>query len=365
MLLFLLLGCASKRSEVPLLLAKTSDSVLYVGALSPEPATRARAFELILSTASGEELSDWLPKAASDPEAYVRRSSLAAALEVSGEELGAAGLGLDEGDRCWLGLHSVWSGAPLPLPPPGAAPSGSEDRLLCALWEASSSGDFSGISGLVRSEVLPGTRTFYLALGRSGLQGLSGDISHAVDEGEDFTRLPLLCAWAALDDAAAPRLRTELAELDALDRMDAVDLLGAFEGETVSRLLRQIASEGGPSGELAGLVLVERRKRPPRAALRLLEESADRDMKARSALALGRWLAGEESRSAAGERVESALVSLLSSEEPALRASAARALGESGRWGAVRHLQKMEEERLDVQLEIVGAIRGLAYAKSS
>jgi hypothetical protein len=360
----LVLACAPKRSEVPLLLAKTSDSVLYVGALSSEPGLRARSYEILLSTASEEELMDWLPKALADPEPYVRRSSMAAALHSGAPAFTGGPLSISAGDRCWLELHAAWAGVDLELAGIREPARGSEDRLLCALVDASATGDLAGLSTLVGSEVLPGTKTFYHALGRSGLAGLSEALAYAVEEGEDFVRLPLLCAWVALDEAALPLLKAELGPLDAMDRMDAVDLLASFQGEAVLRLLRQLEGESGPASELAGLVLLEQGRKSPRSALRMLEESPDRDMKVRAALALGRWLAAERGTSA-GNRVEEGLVSLLGSEEPALRAAAARALGESGQRSAIRHLQKMEEERMDVQLEIVGAIRLLAYGASS
>ena len=349
------LSCAHQGERLPQLLSKTEEHHLYRAAFSPDEPTRARSFEVILSSSS-QERADWIPITLEQESLFLRRTALSS-LAKSGELPVDVFNHLSLGDRCWFLLESEQE---LEFKPALSELNRleAEERFTCFVY-LHRTGNSDPLVKLLSSDILTSIVYPYEALAKFMDPSIEAAMNEAYFNGLDSYQVTLLMAWlCGASKSAQSIFEEQLSALDDEGVLEQVELILRFEPEQIKPLLQKIDRRSQTPYAKLGLVSIAQASET--IAIRaLLDVDSSRTVREMAARSLGRWLdvqSAKKQRSNAIRAVEDALREALTDDDPRVQIAAIYALGfASSR--ALSWLQSLEVDDAEAKVEIIASIR--------
>ena len=346
-----------------------AQSVLVEGAESLEIPVRRRSLALLVERSAPAERSAWASRGLWDPSRQVQRTVSQALLDHLPESKPllhdfVRRDGLDSYTRCSTAAGLARSGDVETLPVVRAAMEAEFElwqQAPCAL-AAAQMNDPAGralLSEVIIAGDLPLELRFVDDLGRSGLEGLGGELADALPRLEPEIHLALATAILRLGESRGEEVfRDALSDDDIELQLEAIDFLLTLPPEMAAGLLRRASGSAKTPARLALIQLGE--DSPEQAVQSLL--ALDREVRAAAARAIGGWL---KLNIDGGSRrmvrlCQEALLEALQDPEDMVQLQALRALAGAGRAQDAEAIAPLlEADALRVRVEAAGALLGL------
>ncbi len=340
--------------------AQTPQALLASASESLDPAVRARALHLLVL--SSDDLTGWGARALFDPSPWVQRAALRALstrpeagapllrgyVERDNTDPTARSLAALQLPRGSVDLADAWAQVAAPW-----------DRLPLALaaWHHGDDDARAAVEATLRTGELP------LDLDLMDALALHGDASllPALADAQDRVEPELATALAAVrirlgDPKAEVELRRSLGG-DVYERMEVLDRIATWDDPAADALIRKASSAGPDLARSYGELLLTARTGQHTQRLSEALQSVDRDVRLLGVEAAAQALSHGPADRALARGAMEVLREATADPDPAVRSSAARALGEHGGPDHADLLQAMlADEVQQVRIEAAGAL---------